>query len=55
MPVSATSAAKLREAMARLLAGEPLHTDGALSQENLAREVQVTRSAQVPPSSSRVG
>lgn len=38
MPVSATSAAELREAMARLLAGELLHTDGALNQENVALE-----------------
>ncbi|MCX4807037.1 hypothetical protein OG594_36380 [Streptomyces sp. NBC_01214] len=42
MPVSAVTEAKLREAMARLLAGEPLHTDGALSKENLAREAQVS-------------
>ncbi|MDQ0780107.1 small-conductance mechanosensitive channel [Streptomyces aurantiacus] len=42
MPVSAKTAAKLREAMARLLAGEPLHTDGALTKENLAREAQVS-------------
>ncbi|WP_240468180.1 hypothetical protein [Streptomyces dangxiongensis] len=33
---------KLREAMARLLAGEPLHTEGALTKENLAREAQVS-------------
>lgn len=31
MPVSAATEKKLREAMARLLAGEPLHTDGALT------------------------
>lgn len=42
MPVSAASAQKLRAAMARLLAGEPLHTDGALTKENLAREAQVS-------------
>jgi predicted RNase H-like nuclease (RuvC/YqgF family) len=42
MPVSAKTATKLREAMARLLAGEPLHTDGALTKENLAREAQVS-------------
>lgn len=42
MPVSAKTTAKLREAMARLLAGEPLHTDGALTKENLAREAQVS-------------
>ncbi|MEU7225114.1 hypothetical protein [Streptomyces chrestomyceticus] len=42
MPVSAATETKLREAMVRLLAGEPLHTDGALSKENLAREAQVS-------------
>lgn len=42
MPVSAKTATKLREAMARLLAGEPVHTDGALTKENLAREAQVS-------------
>ncbi|WP_316779817.1 hypothetical protein [Streptomyces sasae] len=33
---------QLREAMTRLLAGEPLHTDDALTKENLAREAQVS-------------
>lgn len=42
MPVSAATADKLREAMARLLAGEPLHSDGALTKENLAREARVS-------------
>ncbi|MGW2586688.1 hypothetical protein ACWCYZ_36260 [Streptomyces virginiae] len=42
MPVSAATATKLREAMARLLAGEPLHTNGALTKETLAREAQVS-------------
>ncbi|WP_327669561.1 MULTISPECIES: hypothetical protein [unclassified Streptomyces] len=42
MPVSATSTDKLRAAMPRLLAGEPLHTDGALTKENLAREAQLS-------------
>ncbi|MDT0425389.1 hypothetical protein [Streptomyces evansiae] len=42
MTVSAATETKLREAMARLLAGEPLNTDGALSKENLAREAQVS-------------
>ncbi|MGY0061868.1 hypothetical protein ACWY4P_35935 [Streptomyces sp. LZ34] len=42
MPVSAASAEKLKAAMARLLAGKPLHTDGALTKENLAREAQVS-------------
>lgn len=42
MPVSAATEAKLRQAMERLLAGQPLHTDGALTKENLAREAQVS-------------
>ncbi|MFJ8858712.1 hypothetical protein ACIRD8_09770 [Streptomyces sp. NPDC102451] len=42
MPVSAATADKLREAMARLLAGEPLHSNGALTKENLAREARVS-------------
>ncbi|MFE0650201.1 hypothetical protein ACFVZH_16610 [Streptomyces sp. NPDC059534] len=42
MPVSAATETKLREAMARLLAGEPQHTDGALTKENLAREAKVS-------------
>ncbi|MFC9202706.1 hypothetical protein ACFT79_16500 [[Kitasatospora] papulosa] len=42
MPVSAATATKLREAMARLLAGESLHTNGALTKENLAREAKVS-------------
>lgn len=42
MPVSAASETKLREAMARLLVGEPLHTDGALTKEDLAREAKVS-------------
>ncbi|RST25313.1 hypothetical protein EF908_00360 [Streptomyces sp. WAC04770] len=42
MPVSAATATKLREAMARLLAGQPLRCDGALTKENLAREAQVS-------------
>lgn len=45
MPVSAAIFAKLREAMARLLAGEPLHSDGALTKENLAREAQVSHAS----------
>ncbi|MEV6409818.1 hypothetical protein AB0M58_44160 [Streptomyces bobili] len=45
MPVSAATATKLREAMARLLAGEPLHTDGALTKENLAREAKVSHAS----------
>ncbi|MGW0630864.1 hypothetical protein [Streptomyces sp. NPDC002758] len=39
------TATKLREAMARLLAGEPLHTDGALTKENLAREAKVSHAS----------
>lgn len=42
MPVSAATETKLHEAMARLLAGQPLHTDGALTKENLAREAKVS-------------
>lgn len=42
MPVSTTTATKLREAMQRLLAGEPVRTDGALTKENLAREAGVS-------------
>ncbi|PCG86834.1 hypothetical protein CIB93_06335 [Streptomyces sp. WZ.A104] len=38
MPVSATTTTKPREAVQRLLAGQPLRTDGALTKENLARE-----------------
>ena len=45
MPVSAATSAKLREAMARLLAGEPMHSDGALTKENLAREAQVSHAS----------
>ncbi|WP_283137789.1 hypothetical protein [Rhizohabitans arisaemae] len=40
--MSAATEQKLREAMARLSAGEPLHTDGALTKENLACEVKVS-------------
>ncbi|MFF2964443.1 hypothetical protein ACFVT1_37435 [Streptomyces sp. NPDC057963] len=42
MPVSAATATKLREAMQRLLAGEPIRTDGALTKESLAREAGVS-------------
>lgn len=45
MPVSAATEAKLRAAMARLPAGEPLHTDGALTKENLAREAKVSHAS----------
>jgi predicted RNase H-like nuclease (RuvC/YqgF family) len=45
MAVSAATETKLREAMARLLAGAPLHTDGALTKENLAREAQVSHAS----------
>jgi predicted RNase H-like nuclease (RuvC/YqgF family) len=31
--------------MTRLLAGEPLHTDGALTKENLAREAKVSHAS----------
>ncbi|MFB6877875.1 hypothetical protein [Streptomyces sp. NPDC056323] len=42
MPVSAATATKLQEAMQRLLADEPIRTDGALTKENLAREAGVS-------------
>lgn len=42
MAVSSASEAKLRDAMTRLLAGQPQHTDGALTKENLAREADVS-------------
>jgi hypothetical protein len=45
MPVSAVTEAKLRAAMARLLAGEPQHTDGALTKESLAREAKVSHAS----------
>lgn len=42
MPVSAETEKKLREAMRRLLDGDPIHTNGALNKENLAREAGVS-------------
>lgn len=45
MPVSDATAGKLREAMARLLSGQPLYTDGALTKENLAREARVSHAS----------
>ena len=45
MGVSALTERKLREAMARLLAGQPLRTDGALTKENLAREAGVSHAS----------
>lgn len=42
MAVSPATEAKLRAAMTRLLAGQPQHTDGALTKENLAREASVS-------------
>ncbi|MER5466809.1 hypothetical protein ABT010_40610 [Streptomyces sp. NPDC002668] len=42
MPVSSATEAKLRAAMARLLAGQPQHTSGALTKSNLAREAKVS-------------
>jgi hypothetical protein len=42
MPVSQATEAKLRAAMNRLLDGQPLHTDGALTKENLAREARLS-------------
>lgn len=45
MGVSAQTEHKLREAMARLLAGKPTRTDGALTKENLAREAGVSHAS----------
>jgi hypothetical protein len=42
MPVSAATEKKLREAMHRLLSGDPIRTNGALNKENLAREAGVS-------------
>ncbi|WP_308429604.1 hypothetical protein, partial [Streptomyces longisporoflavus] len=41
-PSPEESYTQLRQAMDRLLAGTPLHTDGALTKENLAREARVS-------------
>jgi hypothetical protein len=43
MSVSEATEKALREAMARLLAGEPRHTDGAFTKQNLYKEAQVSR------------
>jgi hypothetical protein len=42
VPVSKATETKLREAMKRLRDGAPIHTDGALTKENLAREAGVS-------------
>jgi hypothetical protein len=42
MAVSPATETKLRAAMQRLLDGAPIHTDGALTKENLAREAAVS-------------
>ena len=42
MPVSPATEARLRVAMDRLLSGQPEHTNGALTKENLAREAGVS-------------
>ncbi|MEV5331279.1 hypothetical protein [Streptomyces werraensis] len=42
MAVSPSTEAKLRAALTRLLDGQPQHTDGALTKENLAREAGVS-------------
>jgi hypothetical protein len=42
MPISKATENKLRDAMKRLRDGAPLHTDGALTKENLAREAGVS-------------
>lgn len=41
--MTTTSQAKLQQAMERLLAGRPEHTDGRLIKENLYREAGVSR------------
>ncbi len=41
--VSANTAKRLRDAMQRLLAGRPQHTDGRLIKDNLWKEAQVSR------------
>jgi methyl-accepting chemotaxis protein len=41
--VSSAARQRLREAMQRLLAGSPRHTDGKLTKNNLYREAQVSR------------
>ncbi len=55
MPVSAKTATKLREAMARLLAGEPLHTDRALTKDSPARPRSAMRLSTAPTTSSPNG
>lgn len=42
MPVSAGTEKKLRDAMRRLLDGDPIRSNGALNKENLAREAGVS-------------
>jgi len=43
MSVSPATEKALREAMSRLIAGQPRHTDGTFSKENLYREAGVSR------------
>ncbi|GAB3977514.1 hypothetical protein GCM10029978_067430 [Actinoallomurus acanthiterrae] len=43
MSVSPATDKALREAMARLMAGKPRHTDGAFTKENFYREAGVSR------------
>lgn len=43
MSVSPATETALREAMTRLIAGKPRHTDGAFTKENLYREAGVSR------------
>ncbi|MEU0482829.1 hypothetical protein ABZ260_27045 [Streptosporangium sp. NPDC006013] len=43
MSVSPAAEKALREAMARLKTGRPLHTDGAFTKENLYKEARVSR------------
>ncbi|GAA2255242.1 hypothetical protein GCM10010402_08140 [Actinomadura luteofluorescens] len=43
MSVSPKTESALRKAMARLIAGQPRHTDGAFTKENLYQEAGVSR------------
>lgn len=45
LELGAKTAAALRAAMQRLFRGDPQHTDGRLTKENLWREAQVSRAA----------
>lgn len=43
MTVSAKTEQSLRDAMERLLSGQPQHTDGKLTKNNLCREARSAR------------